>query len=89
MTTRLSTTSTPKFTILSFLLLPGGSPPPLAEGDVAVLMAASGGAFTVVMGRRERGVRVAPLRSGSEGKIRPWNRAALSAHFMAACEWGE
>jgi len=89
MSSRHFTTSKPKLTILSILLLPVGGPPPLAGDDAAVLMAASGGALMVVMGRRERGARIAPLRSESEGKIRPLNRPTLSAGFMIACEWGE
>jgi len=57
-----------KLTILSPLPLPGGGPPPLAGGGGAVLAAAPGGVVAVVRGRRARGARAAPLRSGGEGR---------------------
>lgn len=58
-----------KPTILSPLPLPGGGPPPVAGADGgAVLAAPAGGVVAVVRGRRERGPRAAPLRSGGEGR---------------------
>lgn len=57
-----------KLTILSPLPLPGGGPPPLAGGGGAVLAAPAGGVVAVVRGRRVRGARAAPLRSGGEGR---------------------
>jgi hypothetical protein len=57
-----------KHTILSPLPLPGGGPPPLAGGGGELLAAPAGGVVAVVRGRRVRGARAAPLRSGGEGR---------------------